>query len=304
MRPPRFLGVAAGRLLAVAAVFGCAGGGGDPIVRTDGSSTVYPLAEAVAEAYHEVQPRSRVVVSRSGTGGGLSRLCAGEIDVAHASRPPTEVEREQCAARGLELVLVPLALDGVSVVTHAGNDFVECLTVAELRRIWSPGSTVRTWREVRAEFPDRSLELFGAGPGSGTFDSFTAAVVGLRAASRTDYQASEDDNVLVQGVSGDRGSLGYFGYSYMMANRDRLKLLAVDGGEGCVLPDPASIASGRYRPLTRSLYIVVSTGALARPIIRDYLQFMLTRATEMAHATGYIPLPPSEYVRLLEELGP
>ncbi|MEK9508891.1 PstS family phosphate ABC transporter substrate-binding protein [Gaopeijia maritima] len=292
----------AATLIALLPIAGCVAGVGEPIVRTDGSSTVYPMAEALAEAYREVEPFSRVVVSRSGTGGGLSRLCAGEIDIAHASRPPTAAEEANCAGGGIELVLLPLALDGVSVVTHRDNAFVDCLTLDELRRIWAPGSAVRTWRDIRAEFPNRPLELFGAGPGSGTFDSFTDAVVGRRAASRTDYQASEDDNVLVQGVAGDPGALGYFGYGYVVANRDRLKLLAVDGGNGCVLPDPSTIASGRYRPLSRSLYLVVSRSALTRAVVRDYLDFVLEQAPEAARRTGSIALPDSEYRRLRAEL--
>lgn len=277
---------------------GCGTSASDPIVRTDGSSTLYPLAEAIAERYREVAPQSRVVVSRSGTGGGISRLCAGEIDIAHASRPPTSGEQEGCTAAGVVLRLLPVARDGVSVVTHPTNGFAECLTVQELRRIWEPGSTVRTWRDVRAEFPDRPLELFGAGPGSGTFDSFTEAVVGRRAASRTDYQASEDDNVLVQGVAGDPGSLGYFGYGYVVANRHRLKLLSIDAGGGCVEPTPGTIADGRYDPLARTLYVLVREDALARDAVRSYLRWMIDHAAEAAEETGYVPLPPAEYTAL------
>lgn len=272
-------------------------------VVSDGSSTVFPLAEALAEDYHRAHPDARIVVGRSGTGGGLARLCAGEIDIANASREMTEAERERCAEAGIVPVVLTVARDGVSVVTHPDNTFVTCLTVDELARIWHPRSDVSTWREIRAEFPNRPLELFGAGPGSGTFDFFSRALTGRAGASRADYQSSEDDNVLVQGVSGDRAALGYFGYAYVARHRERLRLLAVDGGAGCVLPDPASIRSGRYAPLSRSLYMVVSEAALRRPAVRAYLDWFFARAPELVTAAGSVPLPDSDYAALRARVG-
>lgn len=293
--------------VAAAALVGAAGcrlSEPEGLVRSDGSSTVFPVAEALAEDYARAGGRSRVVVGRSGTGGGVSRLCSGEIDIAHASRPLTDAERALCRDAGIEPLVLPVAFDGVSVVTHPDNGFVDCLTLDELRRIWEPNSPVRRWRDVRPEFPDRPLELFGAGPGSGTFDTFTRAVVGRMGASRTDYQASEDDNVLVQGVAGDSGALGYFGYGYVVEHRDRLKLLAVDGGAGCVRPDPASIASGVYTPLARSLYVVVAADALRRRAVTDYLVWFLDHAADAVTAVGYVPLEAGAYADLRRRVAP
>lgn len=295
-------------LLVSALVAACGGGdsqeGTDALagqVQIDGSSTVYPVAVAVAEEFQIANPGVRVTVGFSGTGGGFKRFCTGETDVSDASREISESERELCAESGIDFVEIPVAWDGLSVVVNPENDFVECLTVDELRAIWSPGSTVTTWRDVRAEFPAEPIQLYGAGTDSGTFDYFTEVVVGESKASRTDYQASEDDNILVQGVAGDTYSLGYFGYAYYLENQDRLKLLAVDGGTGCVAPSEATIADGSYAPLSRPLYMYVSRPATERPEVRAFVDFMLDHASELVPPTGYHPLDEERYQALKAE---
>lgn len=295
-------------LLVSALVAACGGGdsqeGTDALagqVQIDGSSTVYPVAVAVAEEFQIANPGVRVTVGFSGTGGGFKRFCTGETDVSDASREISDSERELCAESGIDFVEIPVAWDGLSVVVNPGNDFVECLTVDELRAVWSPGSTVTTWRDVRAEFPAEPIKLYGAGTDSGTFDYFTEVVVGETKASRTDYQASEDDNILVQGVAGDTYSLGYFGYAYYLENQERLKLVAVDGGTGCVAPSEATIADGSYAPLSRPLYMYVSRPATQRPEVRAFVDFMLDHASELVPPTGYHPLDEARYQALKAE---
>lgn len=295
---------------ALAALTFVACGGGDDgdgvpggVVRIDGSSTVYPIGQALAEEFQIANPGVRVTVGFSGTGGGFKRFCAGEIDIAEASREITEAERDECAAAGVDFVEIPIAWDGLSVVVHAGNDFVECLTVDELRRIWEPGSRITTWRDVRPDFPAEEISLYGAGTDSGTFDYFTEAIVGEAKASRTDYQASEDDNILVQGVAGDRYSLGYFGFAYYVENPGRLKLIAVDGGSGCVLPSDATIADASYAPLSRPLYMYASRAALERPAVMAFLEFALDNAPELVPSTGYHPLDAERYQASLAQLS-
>jgi phosphate transport system substrate-binding protein len=204
-------------------------------ISIDGSSTVYPITEAVAEEFGtEHQGAVRVTVGLSGTGGGFKRFCAGEIDISNASRPIKDSERELCAQNSITFVEIPIAYDGLSIVANPQNNFAQCLTVDELKKIWAPESKVQRWSEVRQGLPDSQLKLYGPGTNSGTFDYFTEEVIGKQGASRADYTASEDDNVLVQGVEGDANALGYFGYAYYKENAQRLKLVAVDGGKGCV----------------------------------------------------------------------
>ena len=264
-------------------------------VEIDGSSTVFPIAEAVGEEFQIANAGVRVTVGFSGTGGGFERFCAGETDLSNASRPINEEERAACAAAGIEFTELAVAWDGLSVIVNPANDFVTCLTTAELRRIWEPSSTVRTWRDVRSEWPAENIRLYGPGTDSGTFDYFTETINGEAGASRPDYQASEDDNILVQGVAGDRYSLGYFGYAYYTTNADRLKLVPVDGGSGCVTPSDATIADGTYAPLSRPLYVYVKHAALARPEVHAYVNFMLDEAVRLVPATGYHPLSAPEY---------
>jgi phosphate transport system substrate-binding protein len=295
--------------LMLASLVGCGGGEGGAsstvsgAVTLDGSSTVFPIAEAVAEEFQSANPEVRVTVGFSGTGGGFERFCAGETDISNASRPIDADEREACAAAGIEFTEIPVAWDGLSVVANPANDFVTCLTVAELRRIWEPGSVVRTWRDVRPEWPAETIRLYGPGTDSGTFDYFTETVNGETGASRPDYQASEDDNILVQGISGDRYALGYFGYAYYTESADRLKLVGVDGGSGCVEPSDATIADGTYAPLSRPIFMYVKHAALARPEVNAFVTFLLTEAGELVPSTGYHPLSAQEYADALARVA-
>jgi len=266
-----------------------------PVIAVDGSSTVYPIAEAMSEEFQGEHPEVMVTVGRSGTGGGFNRFCRGETDISAASRPIRPQEAQRCAVEGIEFEELEVALDGLSVIVSRTNDFVDCLTVQELRSIWRSGSRVRTWRDVRPEFPGQEIHLFGPGTESGTYDTFTEAIVGEAGASRTDFQASEDDNVLVLGISGDPHALGFFGYAYFVRNRENLDLVAVDGGSGCVEPSLATIQSGQYATLTRPLYLYVNRKALREEGTRAFLQFFLTRAGDLIPETGFVPLADSLY---------
>ncbi len=284
----------------------CGGGGESPglagEVEIDGSSTVFPIQEAVAEEFQIANPNVRVSVGFSGSGGGFKRFCAGETDLSDASRPINDRERETCAAAGIEFTELRVAWDGLSVVTNPANDFAQCMTLEELSRIWQPGSTVTTWRDVRPAWPAEEIKLYGPGTDSGTFDYFTETVNGESGASRADYQASEDDNVLVQGIAGDPYALGYFGYAYYAENTSRLKLLAVDGGNGCVSPSDHTIADGTYAPLSRPLFVYAKHAALSRPEVEAYVDFMLSSLSEVVPSTGYHALSGAEYEQQLAAL--
>ncbi|HEY8380251.1 MAG TPA: PstS family phosphate ABC transporter substrate-binding protein [Nannocystis sp.] len=273
-----------------------AAGGLSGSIEIDGSSTVYPITEAVAEEFMLATGRGvQVTVGVSGTGGGFKRFCAGETAISNASRPIKATERGACEAAGVRYLELPVAYDGIAVVANPSNDFVECLTVEELRRIWQPGSLVRRWSDVRPGWPATEIRLYGPGTDSGTFDYFTGEVVGEEGASRPDYTASENDNVLVQGVSGDPGALGYFGFAYYEESADQLKLLGVDNGEGCVQPTVDAIRTGRYAPLSRQVFIYVNEAALARPEVAAFVRFYLEHAGVLAREVGYVPLEPSMY---------
>ena len=279
----------------------CGGDAGDDSatlggsVQIDGSSTVFPVAEAVAEEFQILHPDVRVTVGVSGSGGGFERFCNDEIDLANASREIREGEIEECREAGIDFTELSVAWDGLSVVVNPENDFVECLTTEELRRIWEPESGVSTWSDVRPEWPDEEIRLYGPGTDSGTFDYFTEAIVGEGGASRADFQASEDDNILVQGVAGDRYALGYFGYAYYIENQDRLKLVAIDDGPGCVAPSEQTIEDRTYTPLARPLFVYVKHSSLERPEVREYVEFMLEEAAELVPPTGYHPLSAAQY---------
>jgi phosphate transport system substrate-binding protein len=245
----------------------------------------------------------QVTVGQSGTGGGFKRFCTGETDISNASREIKESEVAECAANGVEYEQFAVALDGMAIVVHAENDWVQCLTVGELRSIWEPGSAVRNWSDVRPEWPASQMRLYGPGTNSGTFDYFTEAIMGEMAVSRPDYVASEDDNVLVQGVEGDRYSLGYFGYAYYHENQTRLRALAVDGGSGCVMPTIETINSGEYSPLSRPLFIYVNIASLERPEVARFVEFYLEQAAGLVPQTGYIALPASDYEQGLNRLA-
>lgn len=293
-------------VLTAAGLFAACGGGdaGDGgRIQIDGSSTVYPVSQAVAEEFMRGAGRGvRVTVSQSGTGGGFQRFCAGETDISDASRPIKPSEAETCAANGVEWEALEVAKDGITLVIHPDNTFVSCLTVAELRRIWEPSSQVATWADIRSEWPSRPLKLYGPGTDSGTFDYFTEAIVGREDASRQDYTASEDDNVLVQGVAGDPESLGYFGVAYYVENTDRLKAVAVDDGAGCVEPTFEDIASGDYSPLARPMFIYVNADALERDEVRRFVEYYMTNAAELVPQVGYVPLSDAAYEENLERV--
>ena len=271
-------------------------------VSLDGSSTVYPISEAVGEEFQKVNPKARVTIGISGTGGGFQRFCSGEIDVADASRPIKPSEAEACKAKGIEYVELPIAYDGLAVIVNPGNTWADCITVKELSTLWAPAAqkTVTRWNQVRPSWPDKEIHLFGAGTDSGTYDYFAEAIVGKDKGTRGDYQASEDDNVLVQGISSDTLALGFFGLAYYEENKGKLKLLGVDdqnagNGEGCVKPSQETVEKGTYQPLSRPLFIYVKKAAAATPIVTAFVEFYLEHAAALSREVGYIPFPKEAY---------
>lgn len=291
-------------LLLGAVLAACGPGSASYTVSVDGSSTVYPITEAMAEEFGlSSEDKVNVTIATSGTGGGFKSFCTGDRDISNASRVIKDTEVELCVANGIEFIAIEIAIDGLSVVVNPANTFVECLTVAELNDIWEPGSPITNWSDVRSEWPNEPIRLYGAGTNSGTFDYFTEEIMGRAGAIRDDYSASEDDNVLVQGVEGDRNSLGFFGYAYYAENTSRLKSVAVDPGSGCVQPDPETIQSGIYKPLSRPLLIYVNRASLQRKVVRDFVRFYMEHALELVPETGYVPLQPAVYTRQLEMLA-
>ncbi|MFZ9583723.1 MAG: PstS family phosphate ABC transporter substrate-binding protein [Pseudohongiellaceae bacterium] len=264
-------------------------------VRLDGSSTVFPISEAIAEEFQILNQGVRVTVGSSGTGGGFSKFMAGETDINDASRAVKAEEIELGKAQGVEYLELSVAYDGLSIVVNPANTWVDALTVAELKRIWEPGSTVDSWNDVRPEWPDKPLHLYGPGTDSGTFDYFTEVVVGATGAARPDYTASENDNILVQGVAGDEGGLGFFGFAYYEHSASQLRLIPVDGGTGPVAPTAETINNGSYSPLSRPLFIYVSKASAARPEVRAFIDFYLDAAPSLVTDVGYIPLPADQY---------
>jgi len=273
------------------------------VVSLDGSSTVFPVSEAVAEEFLAVQPRVRVTVGVSGTGGGFQKFVAGEIDISDASREIRDSEAEAARINGIEYLEIPVAYDGLSVIVNKNNTWVDYLTIEELNMIWAPGSSVDSWNDIRPEWPDQPLRLYGPGTDSGTFDYFTEVVNGDSGASRPDYTASEDDNVLVQGISGDVNSLGFFGYAYYVANESVLKLVPIDGGNGPISPNSVTINDGSYSPLSRPIFIYVSKPSAARPEVRAFVEFYLDQAPALAAEVGYVAMPQVEYQKSREALA-
>ena len=287
-------------MLALALLAGCntqqdAGGDGEGgdlsgTIEIDGSSTVFPISEAIAEEFRAEQSGVNVRVGQSGTGGGFEKFCNGETDISDASRPIDDDEKAACSENGVEYVELKVAIDGLSVVVNSENDFAECLTTEELKAIWEPDSEVTTWQDVRDEFPDEEIKLYGPGADSGTFDYFTDVINGEEGASRSDFQQSEDDNVLVQGVAGDANALGYFGYAYYKPNTDKLKAVGVDAGEGCIEPTDETIESGDYAPLSRPLFIYVSQESLQDEEVQAFAEFYLDTVNTVLEDVGYVPL--------------
>jgi len=279
-------------------------------IQADGSSTVGPFTTLAAERFQASSPGVRVTVGISGTGGGFERFCAGETDLSDASRPIKDEEQAACEQNGVDHVEFQVANDALTVVVSADNDWVDCLTVEELHEIWAPGSKVESWSQVRDGFPDEPLELFGPGTDSGTFDYFTGEINGEEGASRSDYTASEDDNVLVRGVAGSKGGLGYFGFSYFEENAGQLRALGVDGGDGCVEPSVESAQSGEYSPLSRPLFVYAKTASFEQPHVSAFVRFMLSHVEELAEGAKFVPLTDeqlakakSDYNAALKQVG-
>jgi len=270
-------------------------GGLGGVVSLDGSSTVFPISEAVAEEFQTEAPRVRVTVGVSGTGGGFKKFLAGETDINDASRAIKGSEIAEAEANGITYLEIPVAYDGLSIVVNPKNTWVDHLSVAELKLIWEPGSSVDSWDDIRAEWPASPIRLYGPGTDSGTFEYFTETINGASGASRPDYTASEDDNVLVQGISGDESALGFFGFAYYKENASRLKIVPIDGGNGPVEPSAVSINNGTYSPLSRPIFIYLSGTGATKPQVRAFVDFYLESAPALVSEVGYIPLKDSEY---------
>ncbi|GBC92829.1 Phosphate-binding protein PstS [bacterium HR15] len=275
----------------------------------DGSSTVLPISEAVAEEFKREYPETNPVVGKSGTGGGFKKFANGEVDITGASRPVRAVEDEACRKNGIEYIEIPVAYDALAVVVNPKNTWCDHLTVRELKKIWEPAATgkIKNWSQVRSGFPNRPLVLFGPGVDSGTFDYFTAAIVGEEHSSRSDYSSSEDDNILVQGVANNENALGYFGLAYYIQNRDKLKAVAIDdenpnNGNGPILPSEETVSNGSYQPLSRPLFIYVNVKSLEKPQVRAFVEFYIEHAAQLAKEVGYVPLPQQVYALAKQRL--
>lgn len=293
-------------LAAFFAIMACGGGQSDNSgtdeslageIKIDGSSTVYPITEAVAEEFRAEHPGVRVTVGFSGTGGGFKKFGRGEIDINNASRLIKELEEKTCKENNIQYHGITVAYDGLAIVVSKENTWLESITVAELKMIWEPGAQekIKKWSQVRAGWPDVEFNLYGAGVASGTYDYFTEAIVGESGSSRGDYTASEDDNVLVQGVAGDKNALGFFGLAYYEENKDKLRLIPVDNGKGAVTPSPETVMSGEYAPLSRPVFIYVTKTATQRPEVAAFINFYLSNAAVLVKDVGYIALPGKLY---------
>jgi len=270
------------------------------VIKIDGSSTVFPIMERAASDFQK-SGGSRVTVGISGTGGGFKKFCNGDTDIANASRPILKKEIDACKAKGVSFFELPIAYDGLVVVVNPQNTWAQNLTVDELKRIWEPGSTIKNWSQVRKGFPNVPLKLFGPGPDSGTFDYFTEAINGKSKASRTDYTPSEDDNVLVRGVSGDRGALGYFGKSYLEANKNRIRAVGIipRGGSKAVMASDATVQNASYQPLSRPMFIYVSAKSAKRPEVKRFVTYVFNNGNKVVKQARYTPFPQNAYGQIL-----
>jgi phosphate transport system substrate-binding protein len=276
------------------------------IIQIDGSSTVFPITEAVAEEFQKAKKgKVKVTVGIAGTGGGFKKFCRGEIDISDASRPILKQEMEVCKKAGIEYFELPVAYDALTVMVNPKNEWVRSLTVADLKKMWEPAAQgkITNWNQVRSEWPNAPLKLFGPGADSGTFDYFTEAVVGKAKSSRGDFTASEDDNVLVQGIANDRNALGYFGFAYYMENQKKLKGVPVDGGKGPVAPSPKSVEDGTYQPLSRPIFIYVSRKSLDKPEVKEFVEFYLKQAPTLVKQVKYVALPQNAYTIALDHIN-
>lgn len=299
----RTMGLLAAAALVLTPVLGQA----QPLVKIDGSSTVFPITEAVAEDFQKARKGAvRVTVGISGTGGGFKKFCRGEVDVTNASRPIKSSEMEECKKAGIRYVELPVAFDALTVVVNPKNP-LKSIDVGDLKRMWSPDSQgkVGNWKQVNSAFPDQSLKLYGPGTDSGTFEYFTEAIVGKAKSSRGDYTASEDDNVLVQGVSRDVGGLGYFGFAYYFENKNKLKALSISPGPGkpAVAPSEEAVINGTYQPLSRPIFIYVSAKSAQRPEVKEFVEFYLKNATALVKEVKYVPLSAADYQHALTNFG-
>jgi phosphate transport system substrate-binding protein len=302
-------------LLAIGLLAAACGGGGDEggstgggtqlsgTINIDDSSTVAPLSEAAAELFQEQNSGVRVTVGTSGTGGGFEKFCAGETDISDASREIEADEIKACESKGIKYEEVQVANDGLSVVVNNQNTWANCLTTAQLKKIWDKGSTVNNWNQVDPSFPNEPLKLFGAGTDSGTFDYFTNAINGEEGRSRSDYSATEDDNVTVTGVSGAKGGLGYFGLSYLQENEGKIKGVQVDGGGGCVAPSTETVQDGSYKPLSRPLFIYPSDAALERPEVKAFLDFYVNNYQKIAEEALFVPLTDAQAAEAKQKIA-
>ena len=294
-------------VVVAAAYFGIPFAASAQLVKVDGSSTVYPVTEAVAEDFQKAKKGAmKVTVGISGTGGGFKKFCRGEIDISNASRPILKQEMGDCRKAGIEYYELPVAFDALTVVVNPKNSFIKQLTVAEMKKMWEPAAQgkVMRWNQVNPQWPDQPLKLFGPGADSGTFDYFTEAIVGKSKSSRGDFTASEDDNVLVQGVSRDVNGLGYFGYAYYIENRARLKAVPIVNDKGqAVTPSMEAVLAGTYSPLARPIFIYVNAKSLARPEVREFIEFYMKNGAKLAKEVKYVPLPDKAYATNLEHLA-
>lgn len=294
-----FLGVilaaAAPVVLAACGDSNSGGGGASGTVKIDGSSTVGPITTAAAELFREDNSDAKITVGTSGTGGGFEKFCAGETDVNDASRKIEPDEVKACKKNGVGYEEIQVANDGIAVVVNPENDWAQCLTAAQLKKLWNKGSKVDNWNQVDPKFPDEAIKLFGPGTDSGTFDFFTDEINGEEGVSRSDYSPSEDDNVTVQGVAGGKGNLGYFGLSYALANKDKVKIVQVDGGDGCVAPDNTTVQDGSYAPLSRPLFVYPSAKALAsNTTLNSFLKFYIDDSANIAEQAQFVPMTPEQ----------
>lgn len=273
-------------------------------ITIDGSSTVAPISKAVAEDFAKANPKVKVPVGTSGTGGGFKKFCAGDTDISNASRPIKSKEAEDCKKAGVEFIELPIAVDGLSVVVNKQNTFAKCLTVPELKKMWEPDAEgkITTWDQVRPDFPKEQIALFGAGADSGTFDYFTEAINGKAKVIRKDYQPSEDDNITVKGIQGNKSAIGFFGVAYFEENAKTLTAVEVDGGKGCVAPTAENINSGKYTPLSRPLFIYVNKKSFARPEVKAFVEYYF-KDIKVVKEVGYVPLPSDALPKVMERLS-
>ena len=271
-------------------------------IKVDGSSTVFPITEAVAEEFRTVQPKVKVTIGVSGTGGGFKKFSRGETNLSNASRPIKDQEKAACAENNINYLELEVAYDGLAVLVNPANDWVDNFTVEELKKIWEPAAQgkIMKWNQIRPEWPNEEIHLFGPGVASGTYDYFTEAIVGKSGSSRGDFTASEDDHVLVQGIAGDKYSLGFFGLAYYSENQDKLTLIGVNNGEEVVKPTIETVSNGTYRPLSRPLFIYVNSTSVKSQEVIEFVNFYIENAGDLAEDVGYIPLPAEIYKKQTE----